>query len=124
MNLSMKPCSKNLFTPSLIAGLWLLLVGRVMGQIFMPVTHIAAGGAHSLFGSYTVLRGSLWAMGLNLYGQLGDGTTTDQNAPEVVASASPGTPVTASAGGGGHSLFIRPDGSLWGMGANDSGQLG
>jgi alpha-tubulin suppressor-like RCC1 family protein len=88
------------------------------------LTALAAGGEHSLFGSYTVLRGSLWTMGFNEFGELGDGTTTDHDTPEVVASASPGSPVTASAGGFSYSLFIRPDGSLWGMGNNLFGQLG
>ena len=32
--------------------------------------------------------------------------------------------VTAIAAGSYHSLFIKTDGSLWGMGRNDSGQLG
>ena len=32
--------------------------------------------------------------------------------------------VTAIAAGYGHSLFLKSDGSLWGMGENDSGQLG
>jgi alpha-tubulin suppressor-like RCC1 family protein len=93
-------------------------------NLSVRLTALAAGGGHSLFGSYTVLSGSVWAMGVNHSGQLGDGTTTGHDTPEVVASASPGTPVTASAGGGHHSLFIRPDGSLWGMGNNGVGELG
>ncbi len=32
--------------------------------------------------------------------------------------------VTGVAGGGSHSLFIKGDGSLWGMGFNTSGELG
>jgi alpha-tubulin suppressor-like RCC1 family protein len=93
-------------------------------NLTVRLTALAAGYAHSLFGSYTPLGGSLWTMGGNDFGQLGDGTTAEHHTPEIVASASPGTPVTASAGGDGHSLFIRPDGSLWGMGYNGDGELG
>jgi hypothetical protein len=58
-------------------------------------------------------------MGDNSSGQLGDNTTTDQHLPEQV-----GANVTAIAGGGDFSLFIKTDGSLWGMGDNTTGQLG
>src|SRR5207245_2487927 len=88
------------------------------------LTAIAAGGAHSLFGSYNFSSGSLYAMGGNSYGQLGDGTTTDHYQPEAVVSASPGSPVAASACGWNHSLFIRPDGTVAAMGDNEYGQLG
>jgi len=80
------------------------------------VTAIAAGVEHSLF-----LKGdgSLWVMGHNNYGQLGDGTYNQTNRPIVVASN-----VTAIAAGYYHSLFLKSDGSLWGMGRNNSGELG
>jgi alpha-tubulin suppressor-like RCC1 family protein len=88
------------------------------------VTAIAAGGAHSLF---LKSNGSLWAMGCNLYGQLGDGTSNAvTNQPEEIVAGG----VTAIAAGGtfvegdGHSLFLKSDGSLWGMGQNGYGQLG
>ena len=40
------------------------------------------------------------------------------------AATSGAQPVTKIAGGGGHSLFVKGDGSLWGMGANGDGRLG
>jgi hypothetical protein len=81
---------------------------------------VAAGGFHSLF---VKLDGTLWAMGWNSAGQLGDGTTTDRSSPVQVAS---GVSAVAAGGsvGGGHSLFIKADGRLWAMGSNSSGQLG
>ncbi|MGB7746192.1 MAG: hypothetical protein WBN75_02780 [Verrucomicrobiia bacterium] len=85
------------------------------------VTTIAGGGGFSLF---LKSDGSLWAMGDNYYGELGDGTTDNgnysTNRPEKVV---PGG-VTAIAAGWNHSLFLKTDGSLWGMGRNDYGELG
>jgi alpha-tubulin suppressor-like RCC1 family protein len=85
------------------------------------VTAIAAGYKFSLF---IKSDGSLWAMGDNGDGQLGDGTTNGgfyiSSSPEKIVPSG----VTAIAAGGGHSLFLKSDGSLWGMGANYYGQLG
>ncbi len=81
------------------------------------VTAIAAGGFHSLF---LKRDGSLWAMGDNEYGQLGDGTINDMNVPEQIVASN----VTAIAAGGWHSLFLKSDGSLWAMGVDFYGQLG
>src|SRR5262249_18370873 len=63
---------------------------------------------------------SLWAMGYNGYGELGDGRLTNTNQPEQIVSSG----VTAIACGSLHSLFLESDGSLWGMGDNRYGQLG
>jgi alpha-tubulin suppressor-like RCC1 family protein len=82
-----------------------------------PVTKIAAGGYQSFF---LKSGGSLWDMGLNDYGQLGDGTTNPTNRPEKIL----GTNVTAIAAGVHHTLFLKNDTSLWAMGDNESGELG
>jgi alpha-tubulin suppressor-like RCC1 family protein len=85
------------------------------------VTQVAAGGFHSLF---IESDGSLWAMGRNNFGQLGDGSTNSgnyaTNLPERIVTGD----VTAIAAGGDHSLFLKSDGSLWAMGNNSNGQLG
>jgi len=81
------------------------------------VTAIAAGFYHSLF---LKSGGSLWVMGDNFYGELGDGTFNNTNRPEQIVA----TNVTAIATGDFHSLFIKSDGSLWAMGNNSNGQLG
>src|ERR1039458_6520045 len=81
------------------------------------VTAIAAGNAHSLF---IKSDGSLWVMGDNSFGQLGDGTLNTTNQPEEIVS----NDVIAVAAGGNHSLFLKSDNSLWAMGENFNGQLG
>ena len=65
--------------------------------------------------------GTLWAWGLNWYGQLGDGTTCTHGAPMQVTGLSG---VTAIAGGIWHSLAIKNDGTLWAWGDNSYSQLG
>ena len=73
--------------------------------------------SHSLF---VKNDGSLWAMGYNNFGQLGDGTYNNTNRPEEIVAGG----VIAIAAGDGHSLFVKSDGSLWAMGANSYGALG
>jgi alpha-tubulin suppressor-like RCC1 family protein len=81
------------------------------------VTAIAAGESHSLF---LKSGGSLWAMGLNSGGQLGDGTYNNTNLPEQIVASN----VTTIAGGGEQSLFVKSDGSLWAMGLGYNGEVG
>ena len=63
--------------------------------------------------------GSVWAMGANRYGQLGDGTTTMRKKPVKVMDNA-----VAVAAGGIHSLAIDANGALWAWGDNESCQLG
>jgi alpha-tubulin suppressor-like RCC1 family protein len=82
------------------------------------ITAIAAGSEDSLF---LKSDGSLWAMGANIHGELGDGTDNyDVPVPEQIVASN----VTAIAEGDEYSLFLKSDGSLWAMGANNIGQLG
>ncbi len=92
------------------------------------VTGVAAGGYHSLF--TTVISGRFsstfmfWAMGQNIYGQLGDGTETSRSSPELIQSTGILFDVVYSfTGGGEQSLYVLENG-LWGTGDNTSGQLG
>ena len=81
------------------------------------ITAVAGGAYYSLCLNSA---GSLWAVGDNYAGQLGDGTTTERHTPvPIVASG-----VTAMAAGDSYSFFLKTNGSLWAMGDNYSGQLG
>lgn len=83
------------------------------------VASLAAGGSHSL-----ALKGdgSVWAWGANASGQLGDGTQGEDAygpiATQGIANA------RAVAAGVAHSLALRSDGTAWGWGDNEVGQLG
>jgi alpha-tubulin suppressor-like RCC1 family protein/uncharacterized protein YkwD/thiol-disulfide isomerase/thioredoxin/plastocyanin/uncharacterized membrane protein YphA (DoxX/SURF4 family) len=64
---------------------------------------------------------TVWAWGVNYYGQLGDGTTTSRYYPVPVGGL---THVKAIAAGGVHGLALDTDGTVWAWGANYYGQLG
>jgi alpha-tubulin suppressor-like RCC1 family protein len=89
------------------------------------VVAIAAGFAHSLALSSD---GTVAAWGRNNYGQLGDNTTTQRNAPVAVNAASGsalyGKTVVAIAPGAVHSLALCSDGTVAAWGWNTYGQLG
>jgi hypothetical protein len=83
------------------------------------VLSASAGWDYSL---YVKTDGSLWGFGINMFGQLGDGSEIQwQLAPiqimeREVQSISPLNFA--------HSLIIKKDGSLWSAGNNSHGQLG
>ena len=82
------------------------------------VVAVAGGGYYSL-----ALKsdGSVWAWGMNDYGQLGDGTKTNRSLPVQVPGL---TGVLAVLAGYSHSVAVKADGTLWAWGSNSSGQLG
>jgi alpha-tubulin suppressor-like RCC1 family protein len=97
---------------------------QVGGLTSVTIVNVAAGQYHSLALDST---GKVWAWGYNLYGQLGDNTTTQRTSPVQVKDP-PGTGfltgIVAIAAGDNHSLALRNDGVVFAWGYNDSGQLG
>lgn len=73
--------------------------------------------------SYTrLVDGTIKAWGQNNSGQLGDGTTT--NSTTIAVSAGNLTDVASIAAGPYHVLALKSDGTLWGWGSNNNGELG
>ena len=95
--------------------------GRIVGQLTLEgspgIVDISAGDHHSF---YIKSDGSLWAMGENFSGQLGDGTNLDKHSPVRILGAN----AEHISGGSEHSLITKQDGSVWAMGNNEYGQLG
>ncbi len=98
---------------------------KIFTASFSRRVNVMAGGHyHSLYGTYSpnfIGNDDLYAMGANGAGELGDGTFTVHYSAEQVRSS---TLISAVTAGEGHSLYLKSDGSLWGMGDNTDGQLG
>jgi alpha-tubulin suppressor-like RCC1 family protein len=59
--------------------------------------------------------------GYNIYGQLGDNTTTIRTLPAAVATLTDAAQIAA---GYGHTVFRTGTGEVWTVGYNSDGQLG
>ena len=87
-------------------------------SIIYAILSASVGSSHSI-----VIKedGSLWAWGSNLFGELGDNTTTDRRTPVRIGTDNNWTSVSAAAN---YTIAIRTDGSLWAWGYNGFGHLG
>ena len=71
---------------------------------------------------YEKTDGTLWSVGRNVFGQLGDERQdTHLNTPTVLFDQNVSS---VAAGRNIHSFVIKSDGSLWGMGNGGLGRLG
>jgi alpha-tubulin suppressor-like RCC1 family protein len=66
--------------------------------------------------------GTLWGWGTNFAGQLGNGTATTYSSPIQIGSLTNWKQISISAGN--CSMAIKTDGTLWGWGQNNFGELG
>lgn len=95
-----------------------LLIGfsNLNAQGFQPV-QITAGDNHSVVRCVTNTAKSF---GDNSSGELGDGTFTDNSTPVQVAL----TDIYSVTAKGFQTIFLKTDGTVWGSGWNNFGQLG
>ena len=98
-------------------------VVQSLGGGMSNVKEVSVGTWHTLF---LKVDGSVWAVGKNESGQLGDGTTTNRTSPVRVLDnlGNPLVGISAISAGEEHSIFLRSDGMVMGCGRNDLGQLG
>ena len=82
---------------------------------------IAASGHHTV-----ALKkdGTIWAWGINSYGQLGDGTSGNISNKTSPIQVGTDTNWLAIAVGGNHTVALKKDGTMWAWGRNNYGQLG
>jgi len=94
--------------------------GALFGKTILA---ISTGSSHSLA---LCSDGTVVAWGYNIYGQLGDGGTTDSSVPVIVTTGGElaGKNVVAVSAGFSHSLALCSDGTVAAWGFNPYGQLG
>jgi alpha-tubulin suppressor-like RCC1 family protein len=86
------------------------------------IIQVAVGGGHVLA---LDSDGTVWSWGNNTYGQLGNGTTSSLPYSNPSPVPVPGiNGIVQIAAGGGFSLALRGDGTVYAWGLNSSGQLG
>ena len=100
----------------------LVVLGLLMGSALLPAhafAQTAAGGA-----THTIILksdGTVWTVGGNANGQLGDNTTTTKKTPIQVSGLSG---IIAVAAGAQHSMALTSGGALYVWGDNQFGQVG
>ena len=92
----------------------------IFADVFDFVVHdsLSLGAGHTLMQR----NGTVWAAGVNMFGQLGIDLKTNIMKPNFVELFSGGAKAVAA--GGGHSIVLKQDGSVWSTGRNMYGQLG
>lgn len=97
------------------------LTNVVAETLFTGVKAIAAGRSHT-----TTVRndGTVWNWGTGSNGQLGDGNSGGGVAVTTPIQVTGLENVTAVADGNGFALALKADGTVWGWGYNELGQLG
>ncbi len=90
-----------------------------------PTLRVAAGGAQTIGTGYVANcwtnKGAAWCVGDNLYGQLGNGTTSDSAEPVQVKGPAG---ILKIVGGYQHIVALDGEGKVWAAGYNANGQLG
>jgi alpha-tubulin suppressor-like RCC1 family protein len=87
----------------------------------IPIRSIATGNGFSLI---LAANGTLYGVGLNSNGQLGDGTVNTAYAPVRSAGTLTSRAITGMCVGTAHSLAVDSLGKVWAWGDNSAGQIG
>lgn len=93
---------------------------------FRSIAFGYAGGSGAYFGAIAA-DGTLRTVGLNTWGQLGNGTFTQTLTPTTFTLTGTDRPVSVFTNltSNGYNTFVLTDkGTVWGAGRNDTGQLG
>ncbi|WP_396188706.1 hypothetical protein [Flavobacterium sp.] len=88
----------------------IILIILILGSLYSQAqcwSTISAGNYHT---AAIAPNGTLWTWGRNLYGQLGDGTTTNRNTPTQIGTATNWLKVEA---GEEFTKAIKTNGTLW-----------
>ena len=88
------------------------------------VKTVAASNSGDISDAFSLVLkqdGSVWGMGVNDKGQLGNGTTVSSKAPTQVLALKN---ISAISVGDCHALALKNDGSVYSWGCNDTGKLG
>jgi uncharacterized repeat protein (TIGR01451 family) len=100
-------------------------VNRLTPVQVTGLTNVVAISAGSEHNAVVKGDGTVWTWGRNHTGQLGDGTQVDRNTPVQVSGLTNVAKVAAGGGqGGGHTLALRNDGTVWAWGFNGFGAVG
>jgi alpha-tubulin suppressor-like RCC1 family protein len=89
------------------------------GACIATVAEVSVGNQHTCARK---TDGTLWCWGSDVYGQIGDGSTTSPKSTVQVTAL--GTSVAQVAAGQLHTCARKTDGTLWCWGSNGNGQLG
>src|SRR5437773_1753483 len=68
--------------------------------------------------------GTLWAWGINKFGELGNGSIEDSSTPVAVNALPAGRKAVAISAGWYHSMAMADDGTIWVWGFGSDGELG
>jgi len=93
---------------------------QIPGTSWKQVYH-----SKSQFAMATRNDGTLWTWGDDSYGKLGQNTVASISSPKQVGSGTDwSTAEHAHGSGDHHTIVVKTDGTMWGMGRNQMGQLG
>jgi hypothetical protein len=97
---------------------------RYPARHYYPRAHDEPGRYHCLLHRRPEVSTTLSAWGNNYFGQLGDGTYGNNRTTPAEVSDLHGAEVEAIAGGQGHTLALKSDGTVLAWGYNRDGELG